>query len=707
MFKRFLILTSLLLSLWISLVAIYWVIPESFISIDNRLRDFLFILRGPIATSGNVVIVDIDEKSLAKYGQWPWPRDITASVLDRLNQMGAGIVGLDIVFAQADRSAATPTRGDTPPLCPHPNDSALSQVVGSGPIIGGYYFSFDTNLTQTPSIPAVFIEKGVSQSSYVPEAKGAKLNIDCIQQSFYSSGFFNIMPDEEGAIRHVPLLIRFDGMLYPSLSLEMVRIYLQSDKVTVQNIPIGVESITVGNVTIPTDNQARLGLNFRGPGRTFEYISIADLMEGRVNRTAIEGKFVLVGTSAIGLSDLKPTPFDPLMPGVEVHANAIDSLLVGDPIYIHEHGVLINIMMILVVILLVALVLYFVNGWLVLPLFGGLIYGLYWFYGYLLFDQKMIVNIVFPMLGVVLTTLLVLLLRYIFIDRLKRQLQAAFSRKVSPAVMNDIMTNETQELLKPRTKEITIFFSDIRSFTTISEQIGDPAKLITLLNRYMNPMVESVIAHHGTIDKFIGDAIMAYWNAPIDLEGHADMALRSAIDQLGRLEKLNGKLLSEFGVALKIGVGINTGEATIGEMGSAGRSDYTVIGDSVNLASRLEGLCKTYGAKLIISEFTKNALKGEYLFRELDLVGVKGKSQAVRIYEVSLRGKEETKEEFALYHQALKRYQSGDFVGARGDFERLHEHYGEGLYELYLQRCEALSGQNIVDFDGIYRFTTK
>ncbi len=709
MFRRFLILATLLASLSFSLVWAYLVIPESFLSLDNRLRDFLFILRGPIPTSGNVVIIDIDEKSLAEYGQWPWPRDITASVLEKLTAQGAGIVGLDIVFAQADRSAALREQG-AQPLCEHPNDSLLSHTVANGPIIGGYYFSFDTNDTKVPSIPAVFIEKGLSEGSYVPEPSGARLNIDCIQRSFYSSGFFNIMPDEEGAIRHVPLLMRFEGVLYPSLALEMVRIYANSSRVTVYNTILGVQSIAMGDMKIPTDSHARLSLNYRGPSRSFPYISVSDLMHDRIGRSKIEGKFVLVGTSAIALADLKPTPFDPLMPGVEVHANVIDSILSGDYIAVPEQGVLLNIAMIFAVVFITAFVLYFANGWLVMPIFAGVGYGLYRMYEYLLFDEKMIVNIIFPLVGFILTALLIVLMRYIFIDRLKRQLQAAFAKKVSPAVMQDIMANETQKLLEPRSKEITIFFSDIRSFTMISEQIGNPRRLIALLNRYMTPMVESITAEKGTIDKFIGDAIMAYWNAPTDLIDHADRAVGCAQAQLELLKELNRELVGEFGISIRIGIGINTGEATIGEMGSQGRADYTVIGDSVNLASRLEGLCKIYGVQCIISEFTKASLRGEYLLRELDIVSVTGKSNAVRIYEVCPPGegsREERAGEFERYYEALELYRNGDFTAAKGVFEKLREVYGAGLYDLYFERCDDFSRRDMSHFDGIYRFQTK
>ncbi len=713
MIKRFLSLLAILSILTISISSLYLFIPNSFLSIDNNLRDFLFVLRGEIETTGDVVIIDIDERTLSKYGQWPWSRHITAELLDKLTQLGAGIIGLDMVFSESDATATTipiDTNASSKSLCKQPSDSILAQVVSYAPVIGGYFFSFDFKNTKVPSIPAIFIEKGLTNKRYIPEPIGAKLNIDCIQNSLYSSGFFNTIFDEDGVVRSVPLIMRYNDMLYPSLALEMIRIYNNTKKVTLQNSYTGAEQITMGELKIPIDRHGRITLNYRGASRHFDYISVVDVMEGKVDAQRVAGKFLLIGTSAIGLSDIRATPLDEMMAGVEIHANVIDAILANDFISIPNDAPLINLIVIAMTILSTAIIFYFLSSWLIVPIWIGYSYGMYLLFYTLLFDKGIIVNIVFPIVAFVLTTMIILLMRFIFVNQLKRQFQEAFSRKVSPAVMHDIMSNETKHLLEPREKVVTIFFSDIRSFTSISEEIGNPTRLISLLNTYMIPMVENIISHQGTIDKFIGDAIMAYWNAPIDISNHTDNALQSALEQLAILDKLNIRIKQEYNIIINIGIGINVGSVTIGEMGATGRSDYTIIGDSVNLASRLEGLCKVYGVKLIISQATKDNLNEEYIFRELDWVSVKGKKKSVTIFEVIAKGREieESKaKELEEFANALELYREGRFIEAKEIFDILYQIYNEELYKLYQERCSLLKRQNIKEFDGIFTFNTK
>ncbi|MFK5976130.1 MAG: adenylate/guanylate cyclase domain-containing protein [Sulfurovum sp.] len=710
MIKRFLSLFVILSILAISLSSLYLVIPNSFLSLDNHLRDFLFVLRGEIKTTGNVAIIDIDEKSLSEYGQWPWSRSITAELLEKLTQLDAGIIGLDMVFSESDATAIPKDINNSSNLCKHPSDFALAQVVASSPVIGGYFFSFDFKNTKAPSIPAVFIEKGLTSERYIPQPIGVKLNIDCIQNSLYSSGFFNTFFDEDGVVRSIPLIMRYDDMLYPSLALEMIRIYNNRDKVILQNSFTGAESITMGDLNIPIDRHGRMSLNFRGAGKHFDYISAVDVMKDRVDAKKVAGKFLLIGTSAIGLSDLRATPFDEVMAGVEIHANAIDALLAKDFIAIPQDEAFINIALICITILSTALLLYFVSGWLVIPIWIGSLYGLYLFFNYLLFGKGIILNIIFPLFAFFLSTIIILLMRFIFIKQLKQQFQEAFSRKVSPAVMNDIMTNETKNLLEPREKEVTIFFSDIRSFTSIYETIGSPTRLISLLNTYMIPMVENIISNYGTIDKFIGDSIMAYWNAPTDLLNHTDSAVTSALEQLTILKKLNIKIKDEYDITIDIGIGIHVGSVTIGEMGASSRSDYTIIGDSVNLASRLEGLCKHYGVRLIISQATKDALREDYILRELDLVSVKGKKNTTTIFEVIAKGKnidEKLQDELEEYDKALLVYRKSKFIEAKRVFEVLYNRYNHHLYKMYQERCIILEKEHIKDFNGIFAFNTK
>lgn len=713
----------------VSLSWLYLASPQRLLSLDNHLRDFLFIARGPIPATGQVVIVDIDEQSLQKYGQWPWSRNIIASLITQLKDDGAGIIGLDIVFAEADKSIRHYAK-EAQESCPDPYDKDLSSAIKDAPVIGGYFFSFDFNSTKAASIPAVFVEKGLSDKRYIPEPIGARLNIDCLQEAFYSSGFFNTIPDPEGMVRHTPLLMRYHDMLYPSLDLEMIRVYMGTDKVTIQNSDTGVDSIQLNDFVIPTDRYARLSINFRGASRHFRYFSASDVIGKKVNPSAFEGKFVLIGTSAVGLADMKPTPFDTVMPGVEIHANIIDSILANDLIAAPHNVELIDLAVIVLIVVFSVLIFYLLNGWLIIPSLMLFLYGLYQLFFTLLFEKGTIINILLPLTSLFATMILVLLLRYLFASRQKQQLQKAFAQKVSPAVMKDILTNETQNLLEPKEKNVTVFFSDIRSFTTISETIGKPEEVIWLLNEYLTPMVDNIVLHHGTIDKFIGDAVMAYWNAPTDVDNHADQAVQSAIEQLIGLQKINKKIKehqkeqylavqktinekiedhkAHYDMMLNIGIGINTGIVTIGEMGSSGRSDYTIIGDNVNLASRLEDLCKTYGVLLIISETTKEALTKNYPMRELDWVRVKGKNKPVTIFEVLIESI--SQEELARYNKALELYRKAKFEDAGEQFEALANlsgAYSYKLYRMYQKRCEHLVKEKISNFDGVFNFTTR
>ena len=697
-------------TLIVMLSSTYLFLPQAFFSLDNRLRDFFFILRGPVIPSSDIIIIDIDEKSLQKQGQWPWSRNKVAQLIQNLNEAEAGIIGLDIVFSEADRSSPISIadklqceQGDLEDY-----DKTLAEVIATSPTIGGYFFSFGKSVhKQTPLVPAVFIEKGGSTQAYVIEPSQLVLNIPLIQDAFYSSGFFNNTPDEGGMIRRVPLLMRYDGALYPSIALEMVRIYTGADRVVVNNSITGVESIEMGKLTIPTDRFARLIVNYKDEGGSYTYLSATDILTDNFKHEDVAGKFVLVGTSAIGLADLRATPFDTVMPGVEVHASVIDNLLNQDFISPPEHTVLIELSMIIATVLIVMVLLSFSNIWFIVPLFITLLYGTYLFFMELLFVQGIVLNILFPLAALVFSFMSTLLIEYLFNLRQKQLVMAVFAKKVSPTVMNDLIQNSSEHLLTPRNREVTVFFSDIRSFTSISEKLGNPAHVIAMLNTYMTPMVETITKHQGTIDKFIGDAVMAYWNAPIDVEGHADKAVASALQQLKQLKKLNQTLKQQFDVEITIGIGIHTGEVTIGEMGSLGRSDYTIIGDNVNLASRLEGLTKVYGVAIIISAQTKYQLIQPCQTRSLDIVKVKGREEAVEIFEVMEQSRYISDDEMHRYEIALAFYRAKKIKEALVAFEWLQQNFASPLYKLYIKRCQRAIDSGIENFEAVTTMQTK
>ncbi|WP_024850159.1 CHASE2 domain-containing protein [Hydrogenovibrio kuenenii] len=707
----------------------YLFIPQAFLSLDNRLRDFLFLARGPIPTTGQVVIVDLDDASLKKYGQWPWSRDLFAKLLQKLANDGAGIVGLDIVFSEADRTS--PARLAKRYHFPDKNlpdfDQVMAKTLAQTPTILGYVFQMNTPTpgADAPNIPAIFIERGFSKNTDVLKPEGVLANIPILQNSAYSSGFFNNVPDESGMVRSVPLVMKYDGMIYPSLSLEMIRIATQVNKVYVNYSDLGVESIQLGKMFIPTDPGGRLFVNYRGPGHTFHYISAAKVLENKVDPKELEGKFILIGTSAAGLLDLRSMPFDNVYPGVEAHANVIDNILKGDFLTRPSWIIAADMLVISVTFLLSYLLLIRLNALWAFTIFLAEAVGLYYFYFHMLFTEGIVFNILFGVFALVAAFFFSLLVNFFFETRQKMMLRGKLSSKVSPAVMEEILKNEAGNVMEGDTREVTIFFSDVRNFTNISEALSNPQTLIHFLNEYMEPMTDVIVHAEGTVDKFIGDAIMAYWNAPIDVKDHADKAVAASLRQIAMLKDINEKIRQDerFQAVVKmsdangvppldIGIGLNTGQAIVGEMGSAGRSDYTVIGDAINLGSRLESLCKFYNSKVTISNFTKEQLKQDYIFRFLDLVTVKGKTEPVEVWQVHDFGQAEgrMKEELDKHHHAIALYKQAKFVEAIDmlkDLESWPDKTNQNIYKIYIERCEHYIEEPPEDFNGVFIHKTK
>lgn len=715
--KKFSIYFVLSLSLSIFLSAIYIFFPNLPDSLDNRLRDYLFTIRGELPYNQNVVIVDIDETSIKSLGQWPWSRDKLAKILENLTLANVGIVGLDIVFAEEDRTSPHKIlqnlkiyKKDVPNY-----DLEFANIVENSPVILGYQFDLvkkDNTNAKVPQIPAIFIEKDKPQDkSYLIEAYNTILNIPQIQDKAYSSGFFNNIPDDTGIIRSVPLIISYDDTIYPSLALEVIRVINDTQKVVVQYDENGISNIVLDDISIPTDRYGRMLINFRGPERSFKYISAIDIYNNSFDKSEIDGKIVLIGTSAAGLFDLRATPFDSIFPGVEVHANIIDNILMQDFIYkaswLDGANILIIFVLSIIVVMLTTYTTFWANPIIFLSFSISYLFLVY----NLLFDYGIVLNILFPIATVLIASIMTTLFDYFYNIKKEEAIKAKFASKVSKNVMDDILKNIDKNEFSAKSKEVTIFFSDIRGFTNISEKL-DAKELISFLNRYMQPMSEIIIKYQGTIDKFIGDAIMAYWNAPIDIKNHCDLALKASIEQLEVLEKLNVELQKENLPKIDIGIGLNTGTVIVGEMGSSLRSDYTVIGDTINLGSRVESLCKYYDSKLNISNFTKDKLQEKYIFRFLDLVKVKGKNEPVEIWQVLGKGeaKESLKEELDLYHKAIEFYKNSDFINALEIFESLENNENKtnkNIYKIYITRCKEFIKTPPKNFDGVYEHTTK
>lgn len=711
--------------------------PDLLAALDNRIFDAMFRFRGAMPTTGQVIIVDINEKSLAEIGQWPWPRRVLAGLVDALKAADAKVIGFDIVFPEPDRSSPKNAfielnlqhKGMVP-------DDVLTRIIGdtsldfdlqlgkalaASPSVLGYVFQMTDdglkNSTDRP-FPASTIRIEPNNVQYDDLALGKAyrsiINIPDVAQAV-SEGFFNVFPDTSGTVRQVPLFIKMDAVPYPSLALEMIRVGLGAKDIVIHasQQKIGnqrsILGVSLENHIIHTNETGQITVNYRGPNQTFPYLAAVDIIAGK-HLSAVRDKYVIIGTTAAGLHDLRATAFSSAFPGVEVHATIIDNILANNP-YHHDIFTEISLTYMLIVFggLLLTALLAFTSP--IIGGFSGLFFILATTVGnyYVFFCSHKQVGIIYPLLTIGIIFSLVTLVNYFLEGRKKKFIHDAFAHYVSPQVIGQLMNNPARLTLAGEEKTLTVLLSDIRGFSTLSEKMT-PEQLGSFMNEYFTAMSDIIMKHHGMVDKFIGDAIMAVWGAPLDDPDHAKNALKAAFEMLHSLEKLRSDWQNKGMPWIDIGVGLNTGLMSVGNFGSAQRFDYTVMGDSVNLAFRLEGLNKTYGTKIIISEFTRKKLGPLFFCRQLDVVRVKGKKEPVAIYEPLLAGEPDLKlkNEVERFEQALADYHAQNFSLAYDALVKLEEENPAELYKLYLCRLYAFRKQPPPpDWDGVCTFTTK
>lgn len=666
------------------------------IAIDKRIRDLSFPIRGPQPADPRIVIIDIDEKSLEEVGQWPWPRNKFATLLQNLSDAGASVIGLDIVFAEPDntspRKIAREASLDIPEGLLEDYDDTLAETLARTPTITSIAFRFDEKGSGEDlfvTIPGLYIEKNLSENSYMLVPKKAIPNIPVLQDASHSTGYFNTISDKDGVVRSVPLVLKYQDEVYPLISFEMFRTYKEIEKVFINHTPNGISDITLADTHIPTDRHGRLFVNYRGPANTYTYLSASDIYHKRFDPALMKENIILVGTSAIGLFDIRTTPFDNAFPGIEVHANVIDNLLNRDFIYKPSWAESADLVIIFALALLTALTL--IGGRPMRMIAVGILSVIFVSVSsyHALVSYGIVLSILFPMLTIIMVFMASLLLNYFLEIKQKHLLREKLIKKVSVNVMEDLLNNPDSNLLAAKEAEVTVYFSDIKNFTTHSEKIGSPTKLLRQLNDFFEPMTKIIIDYNGTIDKFIGDSIMAYWNAPKAIDGHQDLAVEAALKQLETLKRISADFISRGIEPFEIRIGINSGTATVGEIGSSGRADYTIIGDCVNTASRLEGANKLYGSDIIISESTFKSLRKEYVIRDLDYIQLKGKSELTHIYEVIgfAPPSPALQDELDEYHTALGLFRDERFDEAEKMFGQLNTNKPHPLYALYRERA--------------------
>jgi adenylate cyclase len=708
--------------------------------LDRIIYDARLRLTVPGGIDERIVILDIDEKSLAtpELGQWPWGRDVLAGLVQKLfDKYGVQILGFDVVFAEPDRSSGLRVldglaRGalkDIPqfqaaleelrPRLDH--DARFAATINGRPVVLGYYLTSDRDARTSGSLPPPVLPAGTFTGRPIVFTTwtGYGSNLPSLQAAAASTGHFNPFADDDGINRRVPMLAEYKGAYYEPLALAVMRALVGFPKVEPGYPPgsvlnrhyAGLEWLEVGPMRIPVDENACALVPYRGPKGSFPYVSLADVYFDRVPVERLKGKIALVGTTAPGLFDLRTTPVGGAYPGVEVHANLIAGMIDGRikarPAYVLGAEV------ILLLLGGVALAI-----WLpfLTPLRATLVSAATLAaVTALSIGVWLEADIALPLATILLMTfaLFALNMSYGFFveSRSKRQLTTRFGEYVPPELVDVMAANPGKYSMEGRNEVLTVLFTDIRGFTSIAEGL-DPRSLSAFMNEFLTAM-SLVIRneHRGTLDKYVGDQIMAFWGAPVADALHARQAVAAGLAMLAALPKLNREFRARGWPEVRIGVGINTGPMRVGDMGSRIRRAYTVMGDAVNLASRLEGLTKHYGVDALVGPETRDAAKG-FVYREIDRVRVKGKGEPVAIFEpLGVEGElgGERQEELKLWAQALKAYRAQNWEQAELVLFNLQRLYpGAPLYSFYAERV-ARYRQRLPEpgWDGVTSFATK
>jgi adenylate cyclase len=701
---------------------------------ELRLRSFDLYqnIKPPASAVSLVVIVDIDENSVSALGQWPWPRTVLVDLLTRIYEMQAVAVGFDVVFPEPDRTSPGEAvkhfrnidQGMRELLAHLPsNDDLFAQAIGEGKVVLGQSVTHTINTRAPGQRPETGVATmGADPSPFLIVFPHLLRNLPEFEQAAAGRGLFSIPAERDGIVRRMPIVMKAEGKIVPSLTLDMLRVVTDSGAILIRTDEAGIRTVAVQGLELPTDQNGRIWVHF-GPHDQARYVSAKDVVEGKAAPDKFGGKLVIIGASAIGLSDIKTTPVSAAIPGVEVHAQLLESALTDSLLSAPSYAIAVEMLGAAAAGSTLAFVAPFASA---LTLFASAVAWTAAFVAgsWIAFSSfRMLFDVTFP-LTVTLSVYMSLVVIGYFREQLdRRRIRSAFAHYLSPTLVGRLAKSPRQLVLGGEERVMTVLFSDIRSFTTISETYkDDPQGLTTLMNRFLTPVTNAIIARSGTIDKYIGDAVMAFWNAPLDDPDHETDACHAALDMLNRVDALNHEREREASaggaafVPIKIGIGINTGRCTVGNMGSDLRFQYTVMGDSVNLASRLEGQTKGYGLSIIIGSRTAAAVSGRFALLEIDCIRVKGKTEPEVIYTVVGRDDVATAGEFEIlqghWSALLVCYRKQDWSGARKMLEVCRGDCGRfgvtALIDTYRDRIERLERDPPGSgWDGVFMAETK
>ncbi|MDF1590432.1 MAG: adenylate/guanylate cyclase domain-containing protein [Desulfobacterales bacterium] len=690
--------------------------------------DLRFESRGSKVPGPEVVLAVIDEKSIAREGKWIWPRSKIAELVNRLSAYGAKVVAFDIGFLEPDENAGgrvieqiiekiNTSGGQNQAIQNYlkklksesDNDRRLADAIrnSSAKVVLGYFFQMAPHGSDQLSAEEYHRhQENVKGSRYQfvrfksDNARKVKLmepalpqsNITAISEATDYAGFFNMEADRDGVVRWIPAVFKYKDTLYAPLAVMAAGAFLDSPP-SLQVADYGIESLQVDRISIPVDELGRIMINYRGGAKTYPHISVTDILNGNVAEADLRDKIVIVGATAVGIYDLRVTPFSSVYPGVEIHANIIDNILSKNFLYQPSWAAVFDIFGIIATGLILGFILPRTG------VFTGILSSLMVFAGYifvcqLFFTQKgFILNLVYPLAVLLMVYVIITAYKYLVESRQKRFIKDAFSTYLAPSVVKQLIDSPEKLVLGGEKRVITAFFSDVQGFTSISEKLS-PEKLVEILNEFLTEMTDIILKDEGTVDKFEGDAIIAFFGAPNELENHAATACAASIEMQKKLAKLRAKWKAEGKSELMMRIGLCSGAAVVGNMGSKNRMDYTMMGDTVNTAARLEGVNKVYGTYTLVSDTTCHAAGQNFIFREIDKINVVGKKEPITIYQLlGYAGESDERMDKVrdFYARGLKAYQSREWEQAIGFFNEVLKIAPEDGPSLSLRgRCQTL-----------------
>ena len=730
-------------SFLVGLVITLLVIGLNFIRIDNvqkllqRVEGILYDAR-LLATLSNeprqfdeqVIIIDIDEKSMREQGRYPWSRSKVSDLVVKLMDAGVVVVAFDIFFAEPERNAVEVVLSKNNHLGQQPReqlkqlidsvnfDQEFAKTLENSEVVLG--FLFDDSAQNAGQIPNSVINwsNDESQLSEIASFKHVLANIPVLQSAATGAGFINSVPESDGFIRKASLVLNYQGKLYPSLALEAARVYTLADTIETKSKQSGgaswLQGLSFGSHFIPTNEKGQIFIPYKGRERSFKYVSATDVLNNRVEEDVLNGSVAFIGTSAVGLADLRTTSVGVQYPGVEVHANVFEGLIHPEIIPVELDITVAIVFTLLLLTGFTLAILMTKQGPMRILIISLVSFALHIsFNWYCWWALKVSLPLFQIILLITLLTIYYGAVGFVSENANRKKIKGMFDQYVPPAYIEKMIRSAKGVELKTERKDMSVLFADIRDFTTLSEQFT-PEELSDFLKEYLSEATAIIFDNKGTIDKYVGDMIMALWNAPLDDEDHAVNAVLSAMQLITLTEVLSEKFKEKNWPAIRVGIGISTGEMVVGDMGSTYRKAYTVLGDAVNLGARIESLTKYYGVDILVSSSTFEEIsKHNVICRKMDRIKVKGKNTAVEIYQpigFEADVSDETKADVLLHEQAMENYLTGNFIESQEMFTQLKQNANLPItiYNILIERIvNLIDNVDATNWDGVYTHESK